>query len=304
MTDNDGLSGGPVLPPRPAPAPRHDDLSIDTVRDSLANTASNHSDAVQPWAKALATSAKQGGPPSFRTFDPSGPNPLKPVESMFEKAIGSDPTTGGFLKGMGNYLLTAVGQPVTGFTDEYQVAKIRELQKKFLEDHDYTLRQLSEDLGRAKVNMRLLANMLDDTSFGTGKLDQIMKEKKEVGDHERLRIQDALDNTKDPEARKKLQAMKDDMDKWTVDRDQRLKAEQPAVDTLHGKMDKLNDQVLKQRDSMRAAADSSGPSNLTGSDGKGGPNRVLESSHVQPDAAMHAATLHNFLLRSRSLLGV
>ena len=65
----------------------------------------------------------------------------------------------------------------------------------------------------------------------------------------------------------------------------------------------LNDQVLKQRESMRAAADSRGPDTTTGSDGKGGPSHVIATTHTRPDAAIHAASLHNFLLKSRSLLG-
>jgi hypothetical protein len=97
--------------------------------------------------------------------------------------------------------------------------------------------------------------------------------------------------------------MKDDLDKWTASRDGRIKADRPAVDQARGTMDKTNKQTFGQRYSTRDSADSKGPPNVTGVDTMDAPSRVPETSHTQPDAVIHVASLHNYLLLTRAALG-
>ena len=303
MTHDDGLPPPPTPAPRPHVTP-HDDLSLDTVKDSLGWTAGNAKDATAPWAKAMATASQQGGPlgapPSFK---PDGLNPLSPVESMFEQAVGGDPSLKGMLKGVGSGILTGIGHPISALTDQYQVSKMRDLQAQFLKKNDFWLRRLSEGLGEAKANMRALANLMDATSFDRGKLDQIMKRKKACGDGVRNQIDDALANAKTPEERAKLKAMKDDMDKWSAERDQRMKAEQPAIDAMNKKTDQFNAQLASQRGPMRAAADSDGPHNETGVDANGHPV-IYATDHIMPGAVQYSAGIRNTLLRARAGMGM
>jgi len=300
--DSDGLTPPPVPTRRPTTAQRAPDLMPGTVKDSLADTLDRSQQVNQKWANALKTSARQGGEPKFRSFDDRAPDPLKHVESLLDHAIGSDPSTTGFLKGMGSFLTTAIGHPIASLTDEYQVAKIKEMQDKFLKDHDWVLQALSEDLGQAKVNMRALANRLEQTYFDPSALDRIMKQKSEAGDRVGYAIDDALKASNDPEERKKLQALKDDLDNWKKERDERIGKEKPDVDLLRDRLGKTNEAVFKQARSMMEAANSPGPTTMTGRNPGEQVSHVIESTHTRPDAVLHVASLHSFLLRSRGLL--
>jgi hypothetical protein len=299
---DDGLTPPPAPQPRPVTPQRAPDLASGTVKDSLTDILERSQQANQKWGNALKTSARQTGDPRFRPFTDSAPDPLKHVESLLDHAVGSDPSMAGFLKGMGSFFMTAIGHPIASATDEYQVAKIKALQDKFLQDHDYVLQALSEDLGHAKVNMRQLGNLLEQTHFDPSKLAQIMKQKSEAGDRTGYAIDDALKSSTDPQERKKLQALKDDLEKWKKERDDRIGKEKPDVDLLRDRLGKTNDLVWKQSQSMMDAANSPGPTTMTGRNPGEQVSHVIESTHTRPDAVLHVASLHNFLLRSRSLL--
>lgn len=278
------------------------DLAPGTVHDAIFDTLSKANAATVKWAKPIATSAQQPTGPSFRPFTDSEPNPMQRVESMAEHAVGSDPSLLGLVGGLGNFLLTTmplVGDPVTAITDQYQVDKIRDLQAKFLKDHGDTLLELDEDLSITKLHMRELGDLLDKTYFDPSKLDRIMKEKQRAGDHERAQIDDALKRTTDPEERKKLEAMKDDLDKWRGDRDQRLSREKPDVDLLKLQLEGYSDGISDQKYAIINAGNSASPSTSTGRRTPDSPNRVIDSSHTRPDAVMHVASLHNLLLQAR-----
>lgn len=276
------------------------DLKPETVADALMASAEKARAASGPWAQRL-DAANVDDPPSFQPFVGDGADPLARSESMLEAAIGADPTTGGMARGLTMGALTMLSRPVSAITDEYQVARIRELQEAFFRDHGDELVMLSDDLGRAKMNMRLLANMLDQTNFDRGGLDRIMKQKAAMGNRQRRKLKQALDQAKTPEERQKIAAMMADLDNWTIERDERLAAEQPAVDMLGEKLVGLWEEVEKQRLSLSEAASSPGPTTVTGGRADQ-PRRVLESTHTQPDAVIHAASLHNFLLESRARL--
>ena len=278
------------------------DLAPGTVHDALFDTLSRANAATVKWAKPIAANAQQPTAPAFRPFTDSEPNPMQRVESMAEHAVGADPSLMGMVGGFGNFLLTTmplVGDPVTAITDQYQVEKIRDLQAKFLKDHGDTLRDLDEDLSNTKLHMRELGDLLDKTWFDKAKLDKIMKDKQRAGDHERAQIEDALKRTTDPAERQKLEAMKDDLDKWRADRDRRLSREKPDVDLLKLQLEAYNDGIYDQKSAIIDAGNSASPSTSTGRRTPDSPNRVIDSSHTRPDAVMHVASLHNLLLQAR-----
>ena len=302
MTDtNDGLGGAPIPAPRDPPRPpRGPDLALDTVRDSLLDTANKGAAATKKWEKMIDTAAAhQDGAPSFKPFIGNSADPTQAVESKLESVIGADPSMLGLLKGLGGGMLTMISHPVSSATDSYQVSKIRDLQAKFFKDHDGVLRDLSEDHGKAKIAMRALANLMDGLPIEPSTLERIMREKRAAGDRVRRQIDAGLKGAKTPEEKQKLEAMKTDMDKWTAERDQRLKAEEPAYNMVRDKADASWNAISEQRHNMRSAADSPGPTTTTG----GTPNHVLETTHTQPDAALHVASLHSFLLQARAQIG-
>lgn len=305
MTDeNDGLAGLPPArrPWTPPPEPRAPDLQFGDVSDSLMRTADRGGEMTQPWAKALDTASRSPNPPSFKPFIGPDADPLNRPDSMLDQAVGADPSMWGMLTGVGSGMLTMLGHPISAFTDEYQVSKIRDLQEAFLKKHDYVLKQLSEEVGEAKLNMRRLADLMDEANIYPSKLEQIMKDKRAAGERARQQIGDALAAAKTPEERRRLEAMKADMDAWAAERDQRLDLETPAYDLIHDKVDSLSRSIEGQRRMMRDAANSPGPSTVTGGQ-PGEPSHVLETTHTQPDAALHVASLHNFLLQTRAGMG-
>ena len=275
------------------------DLAPGSVRDAISGTLSKANAATAKWAKPIATSAQQPTAPAFHPFSESEPNPMQAMESMAEHAVGADPSLAGLVGGLGNFLMTSISHPVTAITDQYQVDKIRDLQAKFLKDHGETLRDLDEDLSNTKLHMRELGDLLDKTWFNKDKLDNIMKNKQRAGDHERSQIEDALKRTTDPAERQKLEAMKDDLDKWRADKDRRLSHEKPDVDLLQQRLQDYNDGIFNQKSAIIDAGHSASPSTSTGRRTPNGPSEVIDSSHTRPDAVMHVASLHNLLLQAR-----
>jgi hypothetical protein len=290
-------------PPSPAPAPAPSDFSMADVRTGFKGLAPSGTGDTQPWANAINTAAHQSGSPTFKQFAGSDADPLAPVQSMWQSQISDDNSVLGGLKSIGSLALTALGHPITAATDETMVALIREAQKDFLNDNDSTLRALSNDVGSAKAAMRQLADLLAKSGFSPTKLDTIMRKKQAAGGWELMQLQNAIDNAKTPEERTQLQATKADFDKWLTSADQRTAAEQPAVTALQNKMNQINRTIIDQASSMTDAATSRGPGNVTGADKPEDPSRVLSTTHSQPDAILHVASLHNFLLQSRAQLG-
>lgn len=298
MADDEGLTPPPMPERKPAAAPPPD-LIPGTVKQSLDLTIDASSEATKKWSKALDTAARVGGEPEFVPFKERGADVLKPVESMFEEAVGGDPSLAGMFKGVGKGILTGIGSPITAITDEYQARKIRVLQEEFMKKHDGTLRALNNHLSNAKREMRLLGNFLEKARLDPSKLDRIMNQKKEAGDRLHRQILDSLENAKSPEERQKLEAIKQDLEKWQGERDQRLKKEQPDVDLLKDRVTKMNEQIAKQADAMYTAGASEGPSTMVSADTPGKPSRVLETTHTRPDAVLHVTSLNQFLLNSR-----
>lgn len=285
MPEDDGLPLPPTRPLRPASVPREPDLAPGTVQNSLESTLRTSAETTGRWGNALATKARVPGDPTFIPFGGSGGSALQPVESLFEHTAG-DASLGGFLKGWLDAIETGTQHPVTAITDQVMVAKIRELQEKFLKDHADTLLELSRDLGRAKNQMQQLADILKQTNFDASKVFDIMGEKARLGNHEFFQIRGALNRASTPEDRQKLQTLQDDLSRWMEERDARLQGEMPEIKSLGSLVGRVSAQVSKQADAMWAASGSS-PSNI---------------DHSMPAAIRHVISLHDFLLGSRIAL--
>lgn len=298
MTPED--HGLPAPPPRPQPdpAPRPlPDLAPGTVGNLLAGTRSASEFRTIHHQDSLTMRAEVGGDISrFTAFKDSGPDALGEVQSLFESAVlGDKPDASmlSLLRAVGGALLTGTSSPVAAITDQYQAEKIRELQKEFLEINNESLTKLGDHLGKAKRAIRELSEMMAESPFHPSRLSELLDKKRRMGDSTLREIDAALERTTDPEERKRLQAMRDDLTDWMGQRDARAAKENTEVGDLVGRLQGLEAQMYRQRGLLEEAAWSEGPRNLT----SGG--HVVETSHHRPDAAMHVASLQDMLLGSK-----
>jgi hypothetical protein len=233
----------------------------------------------------------------FTAFNEAGPDPLADVQSLFESAVVGDkpdPSTWGLVRAIGGAMLTGTSSPIASITDQYQVAKIRELQKTFLEANNESLLKLGDYLGKAKRAMRELAEQMGANPLNPMPLRDLLAKKRRLGDASLRDIDAALEHASDSAEAARLRAMRDDLTSWMAERDARTEAEQGEVGALIGRIQGLETQMMRQRGILEQAAASEGPRNLT-NDG-----RVVETSHHRPDAAMHAASLQDMLLGSKA----
>lgn len=284
------------MPDHDAPAARPD-LEPGAVGNLLAGTRSASEFRTARYQDSVTMRSEAGEDISrVTTFNESGPNALGEVQSLFEASVlGDHPDASmlSLLRAVGGALLTGTSSPVAAITDQYQVEKIRELQKEFLEANNDSLLKLSDYLSKAKKAMRDLAEMMAQSPFDPSKLTGLLAKKRTAGNATLRDIDAALQRTTDPAERARLQGMRDDLTRWMTDRDARTAKEQAQVGDLAGRLQGLEAQMMRQRDVLEQAGLSDGPRNLT-SDG-----RVTETSHHRPDAAAHVASLQDMLLGSK-----
>ena len=279
----------PSFPTPKAPSiPRGPDLETGFTKDALAGVVD-----MENSNTGIRTPVTAGpGKPTFTPFGSSpATNALRPVTSTLEKAVDASSPEAALAKFLGKSLAS----PFTSAVDEYQVAKIRAAQEKFYADHDVTLTEMAKNLSNARAGMRDLGKWLSQQHIPDNNIRGIMQQKSSAGNRAMSDLNDALSSATDPDDRAKLEAMKADSDKWTKDRDERLKPEWKEETDLENRIDKINRDIgFGQANSLMTAAQSDGPHVETG----GG--KVISSSVQQPEALAYVQSLRNFLLGSRS----
>jgi len=135
---------------------------------------------------------------------------------------------------------------------------------------------------------------MSGTNFARGRLDQIMKEKSECGNSAYAALADALESTIDPEQRADLEKQRARLDEFMKQRDQRIAREKPTVDGLAARVEATETEVLNQRQAIEDAWRTPSPVNTT----SGG--RIIDSSHIRPEAVDYARGLRDVLAGSRA----
>jgi hypothetical protein len=226
---------------------------------------------------------------------------LTPPDSDLWKTVGFDSgdTSGTKIATeIGGAAAYGMKHPYSLVTDPFMIDRIKKAQQAFLDQHGGTLDLMSDNLRDARQALQSITNLVGQTDFGSQKLKQIMDDKERCGDAAYNKILDALGQTTDPDERAQLEKMRDDMKDWMQTRDQRLSNEKPVVDDLSKRMDSTEKALLAQRGPLADsdAAFVSGPSNLT-ADG-----RVVDSTHIEPQAAQFARSLRQLFAGSKANL--
>jgi hypothetical protein len=280
-----------MTPPRPDLEPGAVDSLLAGARERSGFRTARYQDSVKLRAEVSPEVSR------LTPFSESGPNALGDTQSSFESAVlGSTPdtSTAGLLRAIGGAMLAGMTSPIASITDEYQVGKIRDLQKAFLDANNDSLLKMNESLAKAKRAMRDLSEMMAQSPFDPSALTKLLRQKQRAGNDALQDIDARLQLATDPDERRRLEGMRDDLTHWMKERDERTSAEQGQVGALTGRLQGLEQQMMLQRGRLEEAALSDGPRNVT----NGG--RVIETSHDRPDAAMHAAGLQDMLLGSKA----
>src|SRR6185295_17442551 len=287
MSDDAGLA--PPTPPLPkGPSiERGPDLEAGFVNKELAQIVADQDPYVGKLAVAATT--QTSGKPSFQPFKAGGDG-LAPVKSTLDKTLETDSPELALAKFTG----TAVAKPFTSGVDAYQVGKIKEMQQEFYAKHGDTLIQLSKDLSKAKRAMRELGEWLGKQHIPDNDIRGIMNKKAATGNEAMRDLDAAIAQAEDPGDRDRLRAMKENFDKWTKERDERLKPEWKEETELENRIDHINREIHQnQADALVAAGRSDGPVTETG----GG--KIISSTHQQLQSFTHANSLRDFLLGER-----
>lgn len=297
MTD-DGLP----LPPAPVrkpstPAPGANDLDVQMVREEFNKIANESNAATQKWGDKVGAAAAKGAPLRTPTFTGGGPGLLRPVDSELDGAMGVDPAHTGLAdivtsvaKGMG-YMFA---HPYTAIKDASMIARIKAAQQEFLADYAGPLTRMGEQMSAVTQSLGAVSDLLRSTNFLRGPLDQIMREKASCGDGAYADIVNALNNATDPDERAALQKQKDRADEFMRQRDARIDREKPTVDALGSRLSAMADEVARQQQAIENARRSPGPTNTT----SGG--RIIDSTHIRPEAVDYARELRDMLAASRA----
>lgn len=295
---SDGLpvpSGTTLEPTEYQPSP---DLRSGTTRDSLYWMRSGAELRTAPWGDAVEMRAQVGGDPTFVPFRGTGADAFGDVQSELERIMFGDTVDTGILRALGGGMFATLTSPISTVTDHYQVARIRELQQEFFKNNADVLVELSDKMGTAKRLMRELAEMMGSARLEARKLADLMERKRRVGNATLEKIDESLARRTDPAERARLQGLKDEMTSWMTQRDARIAAEQAEVQDLNGRLNGLDAEMYRQLGRMEKAAHSESP--RTDTSGRGTADfKVIGTTHTQPDAIVHAASLKDLLLNSK-----
>jgi hypothetical protein len=298
MTD-----AGLPLPPRvihtPTVRPGANDLDPHAVVDRFNQIASDSNAATRQWADRVAQAAGWRNRLTPPQFDRSGPGLLTSPEEEIYGSMGVDINKtglGDMLKSIGAGMGYIFKHPWTAFRDSQMVAAIEAAQAQFLRDYAGTLTFMSEELGTAAQSLGAISTLFEKADLGRGRLDDLMRRKAECGNDAYRALGDALDQETDPDRRAALEHMKARFDDWMGQRDARVAAEAPAISGLGDRLQAVTDAISQQRDAIAQARLSMGPSNTT----SGG--RIVDSTHIRPEAVDYARGLRNVLAGSRARL--
>jgi hypothetical protein len=267
------------------------------VRDEFNQIAADSNAATQAWADKVNSAAAKGATLKAPEFKAQGPGLLSPVESELDKTMGVDTNQTGILdmlKSVGAGMGYMFSHPYTSIKDASMIARIKEAQSQFLADYAGPLTRMSEQMADVTRSFGAIADLLKSTNFMRGPLDQIMREKAECGDSAFVDLMNALNNSTDPDERAALEKQKRRMDEFMQQRDSRIAREKPTVDGLAARVEAMESEVAKQQQAIDEARSSRGPTNAT----SGG--RIIDSTHIRPEAVDYARGLRDVLAGSRA----
>ena len=290
----------PVFKPPTAPVGAND-LDTSLVRDAYNQIATESNSAVAAWADKLQQARQADKPLKVPRFDTTGPGLLKTPDSELDQAMAVDPSktdTGDMLKSVGSGMAYMFAHPWTAHADAQMINRVKAAQEDFLGNYSGTLTFMSEEMADVTKTLAALSAAMRSalTNLHRGRIDQIMNEKAACGNGAMNDLLDALDSTKDPQQRAELEKLKDELATWMNQRDSRLAKEKPTVDALAQRIEALADELAKEQQVIDDAKMSRGPSNTTSG------NRIVDSTHIRPEAVDYARSLRNLLAGSRSAI--
>ena len=307
MPDIDGLTPPPVPQPRPAPIPRAPDLQ--SVSQGIAGVLQTENASLGRDVSLLLR-----GQPNFHGFSGADPGGLGAIQSRTEQT-GFEAFGDNTLKKIANYLDEKFFHFFASSADQATVDKVRNLQKQFFENHGRDLQAMDDAANSVMAKMGELGRFLNGQPTSRGQfsghlpdndITGIMQKKSALGTGLAPQVDDALAAAKDPDDRAKLQGMKDDLQSWLKDRDDRVKKEWPQVSSLQGCVDTMNTEISRQRAGLLKAADDNfalrnkqRPYLVSPTDTSPG-----ESNLMTPALAQYIASMRNSLLQGRTQFNV
>jgi hypothetical protein len=299
--ESDGLPPPPRTNLEPSDYQSMPDLRPGTTKDSLYWVRSGAELRTGPWRDAVEMRAQVGGDPTFVPFRGTGADAFGDVQSQLERVMFGDTVDTGYsgiLRALGGGMFATLTSPISTVTDQYQVGRIRELQQEFFKNNADILVELSDKMDTAKRLMREIADMMRPVGLDARKIADLVERKRRVGNATLEKINDTLIRTTDPTERKRLQGVKDEMTRWMAERNARIAAEKDEVRDLTGRLNGLDAELYRQQGQMEKAAHSESP--RTDTSGRGTADfKVIATTHTQPDAMVHAASLKDLLLNSK-----
>lgn len=307
MPDVTGLTPPPAPQPGPAPIARTPDLQA--VGQGLANV-------LQTANAGLPTdvSIQLRGQPYFHGFSGADAGAFGKIQSSTEQTgyeVFSQDTTVNTFEKLWHYLGEKFFRPIASTADQGIVENIRKAQKEFFDNHGTELKQMDDSANSAMGKMAELGRFLDGQPTSQGQfsghlpdndITGIMKKKTTLGNDLSSQINGALAAATDPDDQAKLKSMKNDLDSWMKDRDNRVKGEWPQASSLQGAIDTMNTEISRQRSSLLKAGDANfalankqRPYLMTPTGTSAG-----ETNLMTPDVAQYMASLRNSLLQGRT----
>lgn len=289
-------------PPRHTPAvpkPGANDLDVKMIHDEFNRIAADSNQATQAWADKVGGAVAKGAPLKAPQFKGDGPGLLSSVESELDKTMGADPSHTGvadMLKSVASGMGYMFSHPYTSFKDAAMIARIKAAQAQFLTDYAGPLTRMSEQMADVTESFGVISDLLKNTNFMRGPIDQIMKEKAQCGDSAFVDLMNALNNSTDPDERAGLEKQKRRMDEFMQQRDSRIAREKPTVDGLAARVEAMEGEVAKQQQAIEDARRSRGPTNTTTPGG----GKIIDSTHIRPEAVDYARGLRDVLAGSRA----
>lgn len=289
MPDDEGLPP-PAPPMAPSgPRPGANDLDTQMVRDEFHNIAQSSANQVGQWADKVRAAAAHGGRPTVPHFDPPRAGLLTPPKSVLDTAMGVDTNKTAMAD-----MLTSIGRgmgymfkhPVSSLWDESKVDQIKAAQQQFLAEYGGVLDQMSRRISDAKAAMREMAALMASSGVSRQKLQEIMDAKARCGNAEYADLLRELDDCTDPDRRAELERERASMEDWMRQRDARIAAEKPTVDSLSNRLAALDEEFARQRNLLEDAGTSVRV-----------PGGV---DHIQPEAIDFARALRDLIAGSHA----
>jgi hypothetical protein len=272
------------------------DIPPGTVVHGLGEIAADANQVASAYQGELASADPFTIP--LPKFDPNEVNPLTPATSKLDDAVGKVDTSAG---SMAKTVLTSIGSdlnPITAGTDAYQTAKIRDLQQQFLDQHQGDLSTLGDDLKHLWENMNALITVLRRAPTNVDGIAALIEDKAQYGNAQHEQIVAELDASDLPEGtRADLERAKADLETFFVERDARIAADRAEFRSLVDAVGQIGAMASAQADLFERVKLGKSPSNTVGAAANDPTHKkIVETTHVHPDALHYVADVHTMLL--------